>query len=90
MKNTIVIIFLACICAVCAGCSANVVPENENYVTDTKKNDEITDSSTEEHMQDVPQILAFDSFEKIAELKAILNEEETQIVNYLNSKYTKH
>ena len=37
MKNTIVIIFLACICAVCAGCSANVVPENENYVTDTKK-----------------------------------------------------
>lgn len=89
MKKNIAIIMLFSVLLCCIGCfahtSGTTVPDQFNSVL-SESETPITDSHTDDEHHEVPFILAFNSFNELAELKNMLVEDEEIIVDYLDDK----
>lgn len=80
-KKLFVGIIVSCIFLCCIGCSADTSKDKKDQTAvNNQNNDGFGDETS-----DVPYVLAFDSFEQIAALKNMLEEDENTVADYLNS-----
>ncbi len=96
MKKIITIAMVFCVLLCCIGCSSRnsgeVVSNPPEDNTSSESNTPITDSQSEDSYQpydstiEPPHILVFDSFEQMAELQKMLDEDDEIIYEYLRSK----
>ena len=90
-------ICILCLAAIClAACSEEKIEKSwqntENHQSSISENNVNTDDGIDDNAEkrndlphDVPYILAFDSFDKIAELREIVNKNNQEIESYLKS-----
>lgn len=81
MKKLLVSIMTLCIFFCCVSCSTDNVTDTNPHLSEKKQINE--DMSHER--PEPPCVLVFDSFEKIAELKSMLEEDNDTVVDYLDN-----